>query len=362
MGWILTRRATAFARRYWVECSWCVFVSLNVVAMMATPRWETVPFHFIWISLSLLYGWRVWGSHAAATALAAVILVTGVALVDDVILRYQQPDELTEIPLMAAVFVVMAVYVRRGVAAQDEIRRISEHKLAQERQFIEDASHVLRTPLTIALGHAELIQRTTADPLAARDSEIVIDELRRLQTISDRLLRLAATEQPDFVDPVETPIRDLVSDACARWSSAYPEVELGPIVDVPVPLDSARVLDALDELLGNAVGHTPEGTPVRLSAWREFGCVVVAVADRGPGIPASEQARIFDRFARAERHDRRNGLGIGLAIVKAIAEAHGGSVTLRSEPGQGAAFELRLPLSAVESEQGKRFEARVPSA
>jgi two-component system OmpR family sensor kinase len=360
MGWTLTRRATAFARKYWVEIAWCGFVLLNVAAILVFPDWATVPFHFIWITLSLLYGWRVWGLRATGTALAAVIMITGVALLDDVILRYQAPDELTEIPLMAAVFVVMVMYVRRSVAAKEQIRRISEHKLAQERQFIEDASHVLRTPLTIALGHAELIKRTTTDPLAARDSEVVIDELHRLKMVSDRLLRLAATEQPDFVHPVETPIRELVKDASARWSSTCPAVELGRVADVSVPLDPARVLDALDELIGNAVGHTPPGTPVKLSARREDGCVVVAVADSGPGIPSSAQALVFDRFARVEGHDRRNSLGIGLAIVKAIAEAHGGSVTLRSEPGRGATFELRLPVAGAKHEQERQLEVQVP--
>jgi signal transduction histidine kinase len=87
-----------------------------------------------------------------------------------------------------------------------------------------------------------------------------------------------------------------------------------------------------------------------LSARRENGTVVVAVADRGPGIPPGEQARIFDRFSRADGADRRNGVGLGLAIVRAIAEAHGGSVGVRSEPGRGATFELRLPLPGQERE------------
>ncbi len=320
---------------------------INAAAILVFRDWATVPFHFIWIGLSLLYGWRVWGLRTTSMTLAAVMLVTGVALATDVLQRNQAPDELTEIPLMATVFVVMVLYVRRSVAAREEIRRVSEHNLAllqQERQFIEDASHVLRTPLTIALGHAELIQRTTTDPAAARDAEVVIDELNRLRTISDRLLELAATEQPDFVHPVETPIRELVTDACARWSSTCPAVELGRVIDTSVPLDPARVLDALDELIGNAVRHTPAGTPVKLSARREDGCVVMAVADMGPGIPQTEQTWIFDRFARADGRDGRTSVGLGLAIVKAIAEAHGGSVGLRSEPGHGATFELRLPV------------------
>ncbi len=362
-GWTLTRQATAFARRHWVELVWCVFVLANTTAMLVFREWATVPFHFIWIGLSLLYGWRVWGLRATISALVAVMLLTGIAMLDDVVVGAQALDELTEIPLMATVFVVMVWYVRRTIAAKEEIRRVSEHNLAllqQERQLIEDASHVLRTPLTVALGHAELILRTTTDPVTASDSKIVIEELNRLKAVSDRLLELAATEQPDFVHPIETPIRDLMTDAYSRWSATNPSIELGRVVNAAVPLDPARVLDALDELIGNAFGHTPAGTAVTLSAWRENGCVVMAVADRGPGIPRSEQARIFDRFARVGGRDRRDGFGLGLAIVKATAQAHGGSVDVRSEPGRGTTFELRLPLAGQEREKTQQVEVGAP--
>jgi signal transduction histidine kinase len=355
----LTRRWAAFARRYWVELAFCAFVVANTGGILIFREWSTVPFHFIWIGLSLLYGWRVWGLRATIWALVAVVILTGFALTIDVLVGDQAPDELTEIPLMATVFVVMVWYVRRSIAAKEEIRRVSVRNLAllqQERQFIEDASHVLRTPLTVALGHAELISRTTTDPLTAHDSKVIVDELKRLKTVSDRLLELAATEQPDFVHPIETPIRDLIIDAHSRWAATNPAVEFGSVVNAAVPLDPARILDALDELIGNAVGHTPAGTPVELSARRENGAVVVAVTDRGPGIPASDQARIFDRFSRVDGADRRNGVGLGLAIVRAIAEAHGGSVGVRSEPGHGAAFELRLPLAGQERENAQQAD------
>lgn len=358
MGWTLTRQAVAFARRYWVEVAWCIFVLVNVLAILLFRAWATVPFHFVWIGLSLLYGWRIWSLGTTSTALAIIVTLTGGALLGDVLSGDQAADELTEVPLMAVVFVVMVMYVRRSVAAREAFRQVSERNLAllqQERQLIEDASHLLRTPLAIALGHAELIKKTTTDPGAARDSHVVIDELKRLKTISDRLLGLAATEQPDFVHPVETPIRSLVMEAYSHWLPACPAIGLGNVADVSVPVDPARFLDALDELIGNAIAHTPEGTPVRLSVRREDGCVAVVVTDHGPGIPRSEQVLIFNRFARAGGHGQRDSLGLGLAIVRGIAEAHGGSVALRSEPGEGATFELRLPLA--ERARGLPFEA-----
>jgi signal transduction histidine kinase len=310
-------------------------------------QWATVPFHFIWIGLSLLYGWMVWGMRTTAAMLAAVVVLTGAALLIDVNLGDQRPDELTEIPLMAVVFVVMVWYVRRDVAANEEIRRVSEHNfvlLQQERQFIQDASHVLRTPLTIALGHAELIRRTTADPDTVRDSQVIIEELKRLKTISDRLLALAATEQPDFIHPVLTPIRDLVTHAWSRWSATYPAVELGEVTGASALLDRERFVEALDELLSNAVQHSPAGTRVTLSARCRDGAIVVAVADEGPGIPLAAQDRILDRLSRLDKGGEGRHVGLGLAIVKAITEAHGGSLSVLSIPGQGATFELRLPL------------------
>jgi signal transduction histidine kinase len=330
-----------------VEVAWSISVVVNVLAMLVFREWATVPFHFIWIGLSLLYGWRIWSLGATSLTLATVVAVTGGALLGDVLSGDQAADELTEVPLMAVVFVVMVMYVRRSVAAREDFRRVSERNftlLQQERQLIEDASHLLRTPLTIALGNAELIKRMTKDPDTARDSVVVIEELKRLKTISDRLLGLTATEQPDYVHLAETPIRSLVTDAYSRWLPSCPALELGIIPDVSVPLDPARFLDALDELIGNAVAHTPERTPVLLSARREESCLLVTVADRGPGIPRSKQALIFNRFARIDGRGRRDSLGLGLAIVKGIAEAHGGSITVRSEPGHGATFELRLPL------------------
>jgi signal transduction histidine kinase len=335
-------------------------VVANVVAILTLPDWATVPFHFIWITLSLLYGWRIWGLRTTAAALTVVIALTGIALLVDVVRGSQAPDELTEVPLMAIVFVVMVIYVRRSVAAREDFRQVSERNLAllqEQQRLVQDASHVIRTPLTNALGYAELIKKTTADPEAARDSEVVIEELNRLKTVSDRLLRLAAAQQPDFVRVVETSIRDLVMDVYSRWSKTCPALELGQVADVSVPLDPPCFLDALDELIGNAVAHTPAGTPVRLSARCEDGCVVVAVADKGPGIPRPDKAQIFGRFVRTN-DSHHNGLGLGLAIVKRIAEAHGGSVALKSEPGHGAIFELRLPLAGG-STAGQLFEPQM---
>jgi two-component system, OmpR family, sensor kinase len=332
-------------RRYWVEIGWWIFVLVNVAAILIVREWATVPFHFIWISLSLLYGWRVWTMRATSLALTAIIIVTGVSLGADVISGDQAPDELTEIPLMSAVFAAMVLFVRRSVAAREEISRVYERNvvlLQHARHLFRHASHIVRTPLTIALGHAEILQRTTDDAVAARDAQVVIDELMRLKEATDRLLALATSHQPDFVRPVVTPLLEVVADACDRWSAKGALVRLGKVDDAVIQLDPDRVLEALDELIRNAVAETLPGTPIEVSARHEDGYEVIEVADRGPGIREDGKKPIFDRFASADG-SRKRGARLGLAIVTAIAAAHGGSVGVRARPGGGAVVELRLP-------------------
>ena len=353
-------------RRYKVEICWWVFVALNVAAILIFRAWATVPFHFIWISMSLLYGWRVWALPATAASLAIVILATGSALGADVITGHQAPDELTEIPLMSAVFATMVLFVRRSVAARIEISRVYEHNvrlLDYARHLIRHASHIVRTPLTLALGHAEILQRTTPDESAARDAQVMIDELMRLKHTTDRMLELATSHQSDFVRPVDTPLLEILADATDRWSAGGALVRLGQVDDTMIRIDPERLEEALDELIGNAVTAAPSAEPIEVSARRDGGCAVIAVADRGPGIREDDSKPIFDRFTRADgNYERGRGGRLGLAIVKAIAEAHGGSVRIGDRPGGGAVVELRLPWPDREREAARTRMASASAA
>jgi signal transduction histidine kinase len=346
----LAERIDPAWRRYRVESCWWVFVALNVAAIVIFREWATVPFHFIWISMSLLYGWRVWSLPATVVSLAIVIVATGSALGADVIAGAQAPDELTEIPLMSVVFGTMVLFVRRAVAARVEISRVYQHNLKLldfARHLIRHASHIVRTPLTLALGHAEILQRTTPDESAARDAQVVIDELMRLKHTTDRMLELATSHQSDFLRPADTPLLEILDDTADRWSAGGAPVRLGHIDDIMIRVDAERLEEALDELIGNAVAAAPPAEPIEVSARRDGGCAVIAVADRGPGIRQDESKPIFDRFTRADGNSKRGRGGrLGLAIVRAIAEAHGGSVWVGDRPGGGATVELRLPLPA----------------
>jgi signal transduction histidine kinase len=339
------RRTDVGWREHRVDILWWGFVTINALAIVLLSEWATVPFHFIWIGVSLMYGWRVWSMRVTVISLGVIVVVTGVPLLDDVFRGYQEPDELTEIPLMSAVFLVMVLYVRRRVAAQQETERIAAHNLAlveQSRTLVQNASHALRTPLTIALGHAELLQHSANGPETTSDARVVVDELNRLKNITDRFLRLAKSEQPDFLYPVETAIGELVRTTASRWSATRPSVSLGVVENEVMWVDPDRVAEALDEMIGNAVVHCPPGTPVEVCSERRADRRVISVADRGPGIPTAMTASVFERFSHGSGTSPR-GAGLGLAIVKAITEGHGGSVQVRNRAGGGTVFEMMLP-------------------
>jgi signal transduction histidine kinase len=339
-------------RASWLDIVWVAFVGLNLFAMQVSPPWQTVPFLVIWVSLTALYGFRLWRLGSTMVTVAFVTLATG-GLITEQVLRGQQDTEyLVEVPLLAVMFVVMVWHARRRQTAMAEMRRVSEHNLRlldRQRQFLQDAAHELRTPITIALGHTELIQRAAGNPAIAADARVAVDELLRLRRLASRLLVLASAEGPDFLQVAPVEVGDLVVEVLGRWSHIPRRWSLGHLAEGTVDGDRDSLVLALDALIENAVHHTRHDGRIELNVRRENADVVVAVVDSGPGIPAAEVQRIFDRFARIDsaRSRATGGFGLGLAIVKAIAEAHGGSIRVRSDPGLGSAFELVLPESVV---------------
>jgi signal transduction histidine kinase len=338
-------------RRFWPDLAWVGFALANLVAMALAPEWETVPFHFIWVSLTILYGYRVWGPSVTAAVLTAVVASTGALLVFDVVRTAQLADELTEVPLMGAMFLAMVWHAQRRRSTMEDLRRVSDANLRllhRERQFIQDASHELRTPITVALGHAELVERASREPELADDARVVVDELQRLRRLADRLLLLATSEDPDFLLQSPVQVEQLLATVLQRWTPIVRRWRLDPAEPATVVGDADRLGLALDALVENAVKHTVPGDEIRLGAKRQGEHVAIMVADSGAGMPADHLDRIFERFARldqARTRDKGGGVGLGLAIVKAIVQAHGGTVGVQSSPGAGSAFQLLLPLA-----------------
>lgn len=323
--------------RHWPDLAWAAFAAVNVAVMLLWHEWQTVPFHFVWVSLTVLYGFRAWRRGSTVVVLAVVTVTTGYALLRTVEITGRGLDELTEVPLMLAMFVAMMWHAGRRDVALEQVRRSAE----REREFIRDASHLLRTPITIARGHAELIVGS-AEGQARQDADVVVGELKRLSRISDRLLMLAAADHPHFTSVRAVCLRTLLEATVQRWAAAAPrdfvaDVELTGTLQA----DEERLVCALDAVIENAVKATEPGDRVVVRARARDDTAVLEVIDNGTGVSEADLPRIFDRFARQPH--RNGGTGLGLPIVKAIAEAHRGSVTVTSSPGAGTSVSLRLP-------------------
>jgi signal transduction histidine kinase len=343
----------------WVDVAWVLFSVVNLIFILVFSHWETIPFHFIWISLTLLYGFRVWATRPTLWVLAVVMMTTFAAIGWDVYEGAQSVDELNEVPLMAMMFWLMVWHAQRRLDADRERDLVSDENarlLATQRRFLQDASHQLRTPITIALGHAELLARELTDRTERRDIEVVVGELTRLRRLGERLLVIAASEDPDFLRPEPVALDRFTMDVIRRWRpTADRQWQLGPLDAVTIGADRERLGLAVDALLENAVRHTGDGDTIQLSVLVNGPDLPVRmiVTDTGQGIAPSELEHIFDRFRTgsppggAAAGTGSKGTGLGLALVRAVAHAHGGDVRVRSTPGVGSEFEMVLPAPVV---------------
>jgi signal transduction histidine kinase len=336
-----------------------IFTLVNLRLMMMYPRWETIPFHLIWTGLALFYGFRPWRAGPTLVLVSVIMVVTAGAIDVDLRLGMHSLAAFIEDPLLALMFFAMVWHARRRLAAESSHRLIATQiarLLTDQRRFLQDAAHQLRTPITIALGHAELLSSTLArSPAAGRqegtDIEVIIGELNQLRRISEHLLVIAAAGDPEFLQPEPVALDRLAAGLLTRWRvTADRRWKLGAISGVIVPADRERLSLALDALLQNAVEHTGSGDTIELSVTGgpAMETVRVSVTDTGSGIAADQLPRIFDRFRSGGPGPSRpsGGTGLGLALVDAVASAHGGMVTVRSEPGQGSEFALVLPVPA----------------
>jgi len=337
-------------RKHWVEIAWGGFALMNLMTMFLIGRWVTIPFHFIWVSLTLVYGVRLWPLRETVVVLIIVCATTSTAIFWAVTHSSNGPvpDELAEVPLMGAMFLAMVWHARRRQAALDEVHRLAEaeHRLLEsQREFVRDASHELRTPITVARGHTELIRDWSSDLQRTRDADVVLDELDRLAHLSERLLILAAAEHPEFLSRSRLSVEPFILWMGRRWTpTASRRWSVDAAADGFILADEERLAIAVDSLVENAVKFTSAGDAISIGAYADDGELVIEVNDSGLGIPPDQLERIFAPFKRADgaRTGDHGGSGLGLAIVRAIVDAHGGSVEAEGAPGHGATFRIRL--------------------
>jgi signal transduction histidine kinase len=320
-----------------------LFAIANWVAMANYPDWETIPFHFIWISLTLVYGFRVWGRESTTFVLLTVIAVTGALIFMDALNGSQLWGELFEVPLMSSMFLAMVWHATRRESALAEVEIAAD----RQREFVRDASHQIKTPIAVCRALATVIQQSENEPAAQRKMDVadLVDELERLSRVAEELLTLASTNPRDLVlAPVE--LEDVVVSAVARWSR---RVERTWAVDVQgegvIDGDRMRLDQALDAILDNATKATAPGDTIQVTVTETANDkAVIVVRDSGHGMEPDDARRVFDRFwTHPYGRGAKRGTGLGLAIVKAVAEAHGGTAQFTTEIEKGSSVRITLP-------------------
>lgn len=258
--------------------------------------------------------------------------------------RVEPAEDRTEVGRLGLALNVMLERIEAAFAEQ----RASEARL---RRFVADASHELRTPLTSIRGYAELFRRGAGDRpedlgMSMRRIE---EESTRMGTLVDELLLLTRLDQGRPLDRAPVDLAAVASDAVEDARAVQPDraVDLerdGPIV---VEGDEDRLRQVAANLLSNALEHTPRDSRVRVRVAAQDGEALLEVADEGPGLEPEHAAKVFDRFFRVDpaRSRDNGGAGLGLSIVAAIVQAHGGHVSLDTSPGAGARFVVALPLA-----------------
>jgi signal transduction histidine kinase len=263
---------------------------------------------------------------------------------------------LSETATLGAAFNEMARELEIEEGRRDELDRLKD-------EFVLTASHELRSPLTSVQGFAELLMldRDSLTPRQAETVEIILDNCRHLVRLLNDLLdlarsdagRLAIRPQPAEVAPlIDDVVRTMRAQTEGEHQTLTQTVEPGmPQINV----ESDRIRQILVNLITNAHEYSPEGASIGVTARSVGAEVEIAVSDDGPGIPADQLERIFERFTRGDAGltQRVGGTGLGLAISKSLVELHGGSIGAESTPGQGSTFRFRLPVASAATNGGQ---------
>lgn len=243
--------------------------------------------------------------------------------------------------------------VSRDVTVEEQARRARE-------DLVASVSHELRTPLTSIIGYLELALDDPSIAPGTRERLAVAERnaSRLLELVADILAMSATSREGVGVElelrstDVSAVVRAAVESIAPRAADHGVQIDTTGVEAVRAVVDARRVRQIVDNLLSNAIKYIPRGASVAVAVQQDVHSVSIIVSDDGPGISATEQARLFERFFRGDavRKSSAHGSGLGLAISRDLARAHGGEVTVRTAPGEGAAFTVRLPRNPREGE------------
>jgi two-component system, OmpR family, sensor kinase len=281
--------------------------------------------------------------------------------------RIDHPGGNTEVGRLAEALDVMLASIEAAYLARADGETQARGSQERMRRFIADASHELRTPLTSVRGLAEygLQQGETADRDGLlRVMGLIAREAGRMGRLVDDLLLLARFDAGRPLDRRPVDLASIAAEAVqqARMVAPGRPITLQAPEPVIVDADAERLRQVIDNLIGNALQHTPPGSPVTVTVTSEPGSGRLTVVDRGPGMTAEQASRVFERFYRTDdaRTRASGGTGLGLAIAASLAAAHGGKLTVDTQPGRGAAFCLRLPHAEIFQLTATQSQGRLP--
>ncbi len=327
-----------------------IFVVGSVIGLLLMWRLgeaATIPYHLIFVLFAAVYGYRVWSLPVTLLALVYLIVGTGGILITQWLQGLIDINEASEAVLMPTILIAMVWHARRRAVLLSQVQRLhvaERDSRLREHDYARDTAHALRTPLTIARGHVELMVEQHDDPSYSADAEIVLAELDRLAQMAADLLTITKLEQSRTLVLTRCDLSALVQEVFSRWSTTLArdwrldcEPQLFALADAEV------VRRCLDALLENAISATERDDTIRLHCTRDTspGFVVIGVADGGSGIDDAALDHVFRRFWRGGAYT--TGTGLGLPYVKAAATAHGGDAYAERSAEGGADVLFRLP-------------------
>jgi signal transduction histidine kinase len=330
-----------------IDIGLAVFVVAMIGVMVALPAHVAAPFHLIFVALALAYGYRVWPVLPTVAVMVAITLPAGWLMWTHASDGFLPHAELTELLLMPAVVLVMVWHAQRRATALRQVEEMASRQLAgleREREFFRDASHAIRTPVTIARGHLELAAGSELPDSVRHDLTIALQQLDRMTALSSRLLALARLDSGEPLRYQPTDLAELIERLGSNWSAGADRnwrIRTEPTGIVWI--DPEWIALAVDALIENAVHFTADGGTITVGCQARDTTATITVADSGPGIEADDLEHIFDRFWHRMPPNGQMGSGLGLSMVRATAAAHGGTLAARNHPRGGAVLELTLP-------------------
>lgn len=323
-----------------VRAACAVIVATNLIALGTLAGWETVPIHLLLSAAGVYYAVRRPPTISSRDAIGFGTALTLATIGNELLEGTEPVNDVYESWLIFVLVIGLGWLAVRRAQVADALEQLvaeRERMLRRQERLMYDLSHELRTPVTIARGHLEQLRGFSPE------GEVALDEMARIDRIVERLLLLARAERGRLVEFGEIESEEFLEEVLLRWSeTAERSWRLGTAPRGLLRADPDALRIAVDVLLENAVKYTEAGDSIELRARAEGADVVIEVADSGPGIPPDAAQAIFARSSRLPTREDRPGLGLGLAIVDAIAKAHGGTCSLEPSP-RGATFALRLP-------------------